>query len=451
MPVGALLAPAIASGLGAIGVSSGIASIAAPILGGAAGGALLSGVTGGSPLTGALGGAAGGALGDIFGGIGSAFGGSGGGGLFSGLGSLFGGSTDTTASGMSLGGSGGFGFGGSSIGTPVAAATQGAGAVPSLGNNLVGSVTQGGGDGGVTGGSGSLSAASLTGDVGGGGSSAGGNVSPLDVTSAPAGGTTSPTLGTGQYATGLMVPGTDTPLAGGSTTPSFTNLGTGGNQNFLGNLLKQTPASLISGMLGNNNQAPNNAQINAPIISAMTGAQGMQTALTAPTFNGVLPPGQQQALENERRKRYASIEGQAAKSGMSGSTMERDAKEQADMDISQEQVGIEQQMLSQAYQYAGLANTDANNLANMEMKEQQNYQTNLNSLTAALQKAGTSGGTGYNPPGTGQTVTGGGGGGGGTQGSAGTTSSDIGSTADASAYSGSGDYGGGGDYSTGYG
>ena len=452
MPIGAAIAPLIATGLGDLGVSAGIASVAAPIIGGAAGGALTSGLTGGNVGLGALTGGALGGLSDIVSGIGSGFSG-----ITGDISSFFGGGADTTSSAVAVpGASGGFstGFG---SGTPVAAQAAGSGAPP-LSTDVMntGGTSMGGGattsqlgtgglstgDVGTSGGGGGSGNISPIGGGGGGNTGGGSLDNPTNVTSSAGatpsiasytggGGSTGGLYGTNWATPSNVQTGWNQVAAGGGSP-----LSTGTNSNPFGSLskalLSMNPSTLTSLFGGTAGQT--NPQINAPVVNAMTNAQGMQTMLTAPSQTGVLPPGQAQALEYERRADMAAATGQAAKTGMGSSTMARDAALNVNARIDAQRVGIEDQLLGMAGTYASLANTDANNLANLQQQQQTQFNQALqNAVTGATRMAA---GNGQNATGTTPAPNY-------TAGTAGSTSPSVAPTVGGGSYTG-----GGGSYTT---
>lgn len=125
-----------------------------------------------------------------------------------------------------------------------------------------------------------------------------------------------------------------------------------------------------------------------PLQTAATGAGGMATALAAPSMTGVLPVGAQQALDNQRRKRYAVIEAQNRATGMSGSTQEMEQKQQAEADIATQQFGIEQDLLKGAYNYSALQSTDLTNILREQQAQDQNYAAALTNFVRGLASLG---------------------------------------------------------------
>jgi len=141
-----------------------------------------------------------------------------------------------------------------------------------------------------------------------------------------------------------------------------------------------------------NAQKQMNQQIQ-PLQQALTSTQGLQTAATAPLLSGTLPAGAQQALDTARNRGKAAVRGAYAKAGMSGSTAERQAEAAVDEDIAAQQVGIEQQLFSQAGQYAGLAAQEANQLVARQMQQDQAYSQALARFVSGL-AGGMGGGSG---------------------------------------------------------
>jgi hypothetical protein len=190
-------------------------------------------------------------------------------------------------------------------------------------------------------------------------------------------------------------PGTTGTSAGGGASAGATGLGKLGN---IAGMVGPAVSGLLGTFLGPKLTASINAPINAPLISARTGATGMETMLTAPTTSGVLPAGTEQALDYERRQGIAAIHSQAGKTGMTGTTMERDAMENLNARIEAQKVRIEQDMLKQAGTYANLADADARTLsAQLNQQNQFQQQQMANALSKLTQGLTPSPSSTYNP------------------------------------------------------
>lgn len=193
--------------------------------------------------------------------------------------------------------------------------------------------------------------------------------------------------------------------------------GGGGALGNIGNWITQNPGTALSigaggGMLlsealgtSSEQQMMNNLQQSA------TGAGTMATALQAPLFSGVLPPGAQAALNQSRQNQIANIRSSYAKMGMSGSTGEADAVNAANQASSAQQFNMAMSMFNQAAGYAKLQSQDYLALLEEQRAQDQDFSNALSKFVSALAGGGTSGGG-----------TGGGGGGGGSS----ATSSPIG-------------------------
>jgi hypothetical protein len=165
-------------------------------------------------------------------------------------------------------------------------------------------------------------------------------------------------------------PGT---TAGTAATPAA-----GGN---IASMIGQGAASLLKNYLQQQQTAATNAAINAPLVSAMTGANSMGTMMAAPATTGVLPAGEEQALALEKRQMDAAATSQAVTTGMTGSTMERDAKLNDIARIEAQRTGIANQMLTQAGSYFTDAGKDAAALTG-QLQQQQNQITAQNNQNA---------------------------------------------------------------------
>jgi hypothetical protein len=317
-----------------------------------------------------------------------------------------------------------------------------------------GGTTTGGGGGGV----GGVQMASLGGNVPTGGTASASD--PTNVTTGTAGNQGGPnTQGFTNYS------GSITPSGVNAAWNTMANTGTG----TMGGAVSQ-PASgtgdisnlIRAGSIGNLASAflapkitPSAyAPINQPLVSAQTSAQGMENMLTAPTTSGVLPAGEEQSLNYERREMNAAAEGQAAKTGMGASTQLRDAKINNAARIEAQKVDIAQQMLREAQPYAQMANSDATALS-AQLNNQNTALTNqmqaalgnfLRSFDPAQNGTGNrSTASTYNPPSalnpSGTTSTP-------ASGASATGSSAYAYDQSGGAYGADADYGGGGDYAT---
>lgn len=217
--------------------------------------------------------------------------------------------------------------------------------------------------------------------------------------------TPSVAIGDGVVSGGNTITGTP---GGAVTTPPASQGGTlGGN---LANWVTQNPMNAISvlaggGMLASEAFGTSSEQQTMNLLQQnQTGAQTMATALQAPLFSGVLPPGAQSALQTAENQQIAQTRSAYARAGMAGSTGEADAVNAVKSNIAAQQFGIAMNMFNQAAQYAKLSSADLAVLFNEQRAQDQDFSNALSRFTAALAGGGT-----------GTPQSGGGGSGGGTQ------------------------------------
>lgn len=160
------------------------------------------------------------------------------------------------------------------------------------------------------------------------------------------------------------------------------------------NPLQAITAAGGAGMLGYEMFGPPGAQqqdINQ-LSQAAAGAGSMSTMLSAPVTSGVLPPGAQQALKTSEQAQEAQQHSSYAKMGMAGSTGEADAISAVKQRTAAMQWSIEDSMLKQAAQYAGLQSTDLQALITAQRTKDQDFANALGKFVQGL--AGAFGGSG---------------------------------------------------------
>jgi hypothetical protein len=241
----------------------------------------------------------------------------------------------------------------------------------------------------------------------------GGSIAPTNFTTPPTpigDGTT--TVDPGTYPAGGPYPVT----SAGQIQPQAGGGGTLGN---IGNWISNNPMSALGiaaggGMLLSEAFGTNPEQANMNLLQqSATGAGTMATALQAPLFSGVLPPGAQSALNTAKQNQIAQVRSSYARAGMAGSTGEADAINAVNANIAAQQYGIAMNMFSQAAGYAKLQSADLMGLLDEQRAQDQDFSNALSRFVSALSGGGTA------TPGAG----GGGGGGGGAAANAGQTTS----------------------------
>lgn len=122
-----------------------------------------------------------------------------------------------------------------------------------------------------------------------------------------------------------------------------------------------------------------------------TGAQTMATALQAPLFSGVLPPGAQAAVTQAQQQGAAKISSSYASMGMAGSTGEADAQ-RANVQAAQAmQFSIAQNLFSQASNYSKMATSDITAILTEQRAEDQEFTNALGNFVKALAGGGGGG------------------------------------------------------------
>lgn len=186
-----------------------------------------------------------------------------------------------------------------------------------------------------------------------------------------------------------------TPEGAGAAVPGGSTGGWGsGIMDFLGN---PSPLQLAGagiggvGLLTSAMQGNKYAGLENQLQQQATGASTMTTALQSPLFTGILPPGAQQNLNQQKQDAAAAIRSGYARAGMAGSTSEAQAIAAENARIDNSKLQIEQQMFNDAAGYAKLAPADLQQLYTIQNQQDQNFQRALASFTAAL--AGGRGGT----------------------------------------------------------
>jgi hypothetical protein len=217
----------------------------------------------------------------------------------------------------------------------------------------------------------------------------GGNIVPTDWT------TPSTAIGDGAVGGGMAL---GTPAA----TPAPAS-GGGGVLGDIGSWVTQNPGNALTvlaggGMLASEAFGTNPEQANMNLLQqSATSAGSMATALQAPLFSGVLPPGAQAALNQSKQNQIANIRSSYAKMGMSGSTGEADAINTANQASAAQQFNMAESLFSQAAGYAKLQSQDYLALLEEQRAQDQDFSNALSRFVSALAGGGTSGGgTGTN-------------------------------------------------------
>jgi hypothetical protein len=179
-------------------------------------------------------------------------------------------------------------------------------------------------------------------------------------------------------------PGTDVPLTTSATPtdPFAASGGAGGVSNFIS---KNWPALASAGILGvegltKNQPLPQEKQLQ----QQATNAQGLSQALTAPLFTGQLPPGAKQAVEASTAAQKAGIANTYGQLGLSGSTMEAQAKAGVDQRAAAETFQIADQLLAKGIDLSRLSASELQTLLDEQLKQDQAFQQALGTFSGAL-------------------------------------------------------------------
>jgi hypothetical protein len=402
MPVGALLAPLAAEAiipalggadaLGALGVGGLTAGLGG--LFGAGSGALFSEISGGDPgkgaLAGGIGGLAteGGALAGPALGLSSTAGATIGGALGGGLGGLATGTNPLlgAAEGGATGLIGGAIGGQTGAGAPGtgAAATVGSTGLSSAGPSAVG-VT----DAPISDPNALLNQSGNTNFLGATGGTT--NISGVPTGNAPGGSAISGGSNVAGGPTDFLNPGTDDPLLGGISGGSSSQIAPDFSsklQSLLGDpksLLAALP--LLMGSLQGGSQLPAEQQLAGQAKQSSNQAQ----ALEAPLQTGQLPPGAQQAIDASTRSQKAGIASTFANLGLTGSTMELQAKQAVDRGTAAQTFQIADSLLSKGLVAQGQSQSAYSDLLRSQMAQDQMFQQALAKFAAGLAGGGNSG------------------------------------------------------------
>jgi hypothetical protein len=408
------------------------AAVAAPALIGAGGGAALSGITGGNPLLGA---ATGGVTGGVIGAVGpSVFGpeitaatGLGQQGVDAIAGAAAGGLGSVATGQNPLIGAAAGGIAGAiapttgvSSGSGAAVpGVEGGGPLPGPGASAATTVVPNGTAGASIGGP-------ATGGTGIGGDYAGGDIggqitqtSPGTLLSAQgsptATGNSTSISGSGiansstgaavsdmpsQAASDAALTGAPTVASGGPSAGPTAGLGpddfSGGSDTGtlgnIGNWIQNNPMPLLAGgmLLPQLFKDQNPAELQQ-LRGAATNAGTMATALEAPLFSGVLPPGQSAPIEHAGRNQKAVVRSAYAKAGMAGSTSEAEALGAVDANVGAQKTAAAERLFSKAAGYANMQTTDLTNILTQQRNQDTDFNNALARFAAAL--AGSRSGT----------------------------------------------------------
>jgi hypothetical protein len=400
MPIGALLAPAIGSILGDVGLGglagasifgASVPEVIGSVLGGAGLGAGEAAITGGSPLTGALGGAVGGGISDIAGGaLGSALGSPAAGSILGGgLGGVV--SSEITGGSPLLGAA--TGAGGAALGQALGI-TPGTAPTAAVSPGTVGGIQGGGG----------ASAASTAGAAGGG--PGGGGISgaapaaggaSVDLASAygldTGGGGTTGGAGGGSFLQNLF--------GGAQAAAPTTTTGPGGTLDISGGGGGTTGGGLLSGLMSNPAallgigalgyealQGPPTLPATSQISQAATTAQTHANTLAAYQTSGTLPPGLQSLVDQQVQAAQAQLVSTYGQLGLGSSTMLTDKLNQLKQQRSAEVAQLADQLASQGIQWQQLSNQELSQLLGAQEYGYTQYSNALSNFAKGLAGGG---------------------------------------------------------------
>ena len=400
MPVGALLGPVIAGGLESLGIGASFAEAIAPIAGGVLGGAALGGVESaitGAPLEksligGAIGGGVGSGITEAIGAVAPGLAGIPAAAIGGGAGGLI--SSEISGGSPFLGAA--TGAAGSALGELVAPsspspATTTVSAAPSAG-------MAGGGESAAALAPANINAPGATDLTAGGPGVAGVNIGPTGQLTAGGPGNLVPSTSS---TTGASVTPLDSAATGVSVDP-FGNLALapaaasgagGGVLDTAAGLLKSplTLPLLAGGGLALDfllQKPPSQMPEAQPIeqAAAQLGAEG--TTLQSYLTTGTLPPGAQAAVDQATNAAKAQIRSNYANLGLTGSTMEASAMNQADQNAAAMTFQIADQLLAQGANFTQLSTQLYTNILNLTVQQDAAFQQALGNFAGGLAGAG---------------------------------------------------------------
>lgn len=120
----------------------------------------------------------------------------------------------------------------------------------------------------------------------------------------------------------------------------------------------------------------------------------MATALETPLFTGVLPPGQEQAVDRGAANQKAAIRSSYDRLGMAGSTSEAEAVGAVDAQAGAQKAGIAESLFNKAAGYTNMSTQDIASILKEKQFEDAQFQTALSRFVAALAGSRGGGGTG---------------------------------------------------------